>query len=60
MLTERGFPANLGFAAAVQSAHPLGRIARAEEEAEAAAWLLPDKASFVTGQLLAVDGGFSV
>jgi NAD(P)-dependent dehydrogenase (short-subunit alcohol dehydrogenase family) len=60
MLTMRGFPANPGFADAAAAAHPLGRIARAEEVAEAAAWLLSDKASFVTGHALAVDGGFSV
>jgi NAD(P)-dependent dehydrogenase (short-subunit alcohol dehydrogenase family) len=60
MLTERGFPANPGFAAAAAAGHPLGRIARPEEVAEAAAWLLSDKASFVTGHALAVDGGFSV
>ena len=59
MLTARGFPANPGFAAAAAGAHPLGRIAKPVEVAEAAAWLLSDKASFVTGQLLAVDGGFS-
>jgi len=59
MLTERGFPANPGFAAAAAEAHPLGRIAEPEEVAEAAAWLLSDKASFVTGHALAVDGGFS-
>lgn len=59
MLTERGFPANPGFAAAAASVHPLGRIARPEEVAEAAAWLLSDKASFVTGHTLAVDGGLS-
>lgn len=59
MLTERGFPANPGFAAAAAAGHPLGRIAEPMEVAEAAAWLLSDKASFVTGQLLAVDGGFS-
>lgn len=59
MLTERGFVANPGFAAAAASVHPLGRIARPEEVAEAAAWLLSDKASFVTGHALAVDGGLS-
>jgi NAD(P)-dependent dehydrogenase (short-subunit alcohol dehydrogenase family) len=59
MLTERGFVANPGFAAAAPGVHPLGRIAEPEEVAEAAAWLISDKASFVTGHALAVDGGLS-
>jgi NAD(P)-dependent dehydrogenase (short-subunit alcohol dehydrogenase family) len=36
---------------------PLGRAAEPEEIAEAAAWLLGDKASYVTGATLRVDGG---
>jgi NAD(P)-dependent dehydrogenase (short-subunit alcohol dehydrogenase family) len=36
---------------------PMGRMARAEEVAEAAVWLCSDKASFVTGHALVVDGG---
>lgn len=59
MLTERGFVRNPDFAEQAAMAHPMGRIGRAEEVAEAAAWLLSDKASFVTGHCLAVDGGFS-
>ena len=59
MLTERGFKANPEFAQGAAAAHPMGRIAQPEEVAEAAAWLLSDKASFVTGQCLAVDGGLS-
>lgn len=59
MLTERGFKLNPDFAEAAAASHPLGRIAKAEEVAEAAAWLLSDKASFVTGHCLAVDGGLS-
>jgi len=37
---------------------PMGRIGRAEEVADAAAWLLSDQASFVTGSLISVDGGY--
>jgi NAD(P)-dependent dehydrogenase (short-subunit alcohol dehydrogenase family) len=36
---------------------PQGRAADPEEVAEAAAWLCSDRASFVTGTTLAVDGG---
>ncbi len=60
MLVERGFTANPGYREFVSKVHPLGRIARADEIAEAAAWLLSSKSSFVTGHCLAVDGGMSV
>lgn len=36
---------------------PLGRVAEPEEIAQAAAWLLSDRASYVTGTVLRVDGG---
>ena len=38
--------------------HPLGRLGRADEVAEAAVWLLSDAAGFTTGTTLTVDGGF--
>lgn len=37
--------------------HPIGRIAEPKEIAEAVLWLCSDKASFVVGHPLAVDGG---
>lgn len=43
---------------AYHDAIPLGRYGREGEIAEAIIWLCSDKASFVTGQRLSVDGGF--
>lgn len=37
--------------------HPIGRVARAEEIAEVVLFLASDRASFVTGAALRVDGG---
>jgi len=39
--------------------HPIGRIGKSEEIADAAIWLSSSKASFVTGHSLLVDGGFT-
>ena len=38
--------------------HPVGRLGRAGEVAEAVVWLLSDASSFTTGATLMVDGGF--
>ena len=39
---------------------PLGRLGTPEDVAHAVAFLASDKASFLTGQILAADGGFIV
>ncbi len=37
---------------------PMGRIGRPEEIAEAIVWLLSDAASYITGHILPIDGGW--
>jgi NAD(P)-dependent dehydrogenase (short-subunit alcohol dehydrogenase family) len=49
-----------GMAQAVIDMVPLGRDGRPEEVAEAVIWLCSDKASYVTGILMPVDGGFTI
>lgn len=44
---------------AARANHPIGRFAEVEEIAAAATWLLSDKASFVTGTAMSVDGGYT-
>lgn len=39
--------------------HPIGRVGRSEEIAEAVLWLCSDKASFITGLSLTADGGLT-
>lgn len=39
--------------------HPLGRIAEPQEVADVILWLLSDNSSFVTADVIAVDGGLS-
>lgn len=43
----------------ILAATPMGRIGKPEEVASLAAYLAMDKSSYITGQNIAVDGGFS-
>jgi len=47
------------FRARLDEAHPIGRIGRPREAADAVVFLASDEASFITGALLPVDGGYS-
>ncbi len=42
----------------VLGCHPIGRFGRPAEVAEAVLWMCSDRASFMTGQSLVLDGGF--
>jgi len=42
----------------IRKQHPMGRLGEPEEVARAIAFLASDEASFITGAILAVDGGY--
>jgi NAD(P)-dependent dehydrogenase (short-subunit alcohol dehydrogenase family) len=42
------------------AAHPIGRFGQPEEVAQAVLFLASDRAAFITGTLLKVDGGLTI
>ena len=42
----------------VLSCHPIGRLGKPAEIAEAVVWMCSDRSSFMTGQTLVLDGGY--
>lgn len=57
-MTEEADKALPGFLDKLAKHEPMGRLADPIEIANAVVWLSSDKASFMTGHALAVDGGF--
>jgi NAD(P)-dependent dehydrogenase (short-subunit alcohol dehydrogenase family) len=43
----------------ISAMHPMNRLGRPDEIADGIVWLLSDEASFVTGHIIAIDGGFT-
>jgi NAD(P)-dependent dehydrogenase (short-subunit alcohol dehydrogenase family) len=60
MVTDRGLKAQPGSPEyqQIEQLHPMNRLGRPAEIAQAVAWLCSDAASFVTGHSLAADGGY--
>jgi NAD(P)-dependent dehydrogenase (short-subunit alcohol dehydrogenase family) len=51
-------PGGAEYVAEIVKNHPMGRLGEPEEVAKAIAFLASDDASFITGAILAVDGGY--
>ena len=51
-------PGGTEYIQAIERMHPMGRLGEPAEVAEAIAFLASDQASFITGAILPVDGGY--
>ncbi|MFI5665310.1 SDR family NAD(P)-dependent oxidoreductase [Streptomyces sp. NPDC051704] len=58
VLALKDEPGGPEYLAEVSAAHPMGRLGEPEEVARVIAFLASDAASFVTGAILPVDGGY--
>ena len=57
-ITDDVLASDPGSREVLEAMHPLARLGRADEVAEAVVWLASDASSFTTGSTLTVDGGF--
>ena len=58
-MLESAFKQGFMNESALTGLHPIGRLGTTEEIAETAAFLCSDRSSFITGQALSVDGGWT-
>ena len=59
-MADRAFFHDEAITARVTAMHPMGRVGTPDEVAEAVLWLCSKAASFTTGHVLPVDGGYLV
>ncbi|MFN1834166.1 SDR family oxidoreductase [Balneola sp. MJW-20] len=60
MLERAGITTDKDIMDGIIAMHPIGRLGRSKEIAEAVIWLCSEKSSFVTGHSLLVDGGYVI
>ena len=53
-----GSPSGRQYVSRMEAQHPMGRLGDPREVGQAIAFLASDRASFITGEVLAVDGGY--
>jgi NAD(P)-dependent dehydrogenase (short-subunit alcohol dehydrogenase family) len=58
-LFDEAAAADPGLRPLIEAGHPIGRLGRSPEIADAVVWLVSDASSFVTGQPIVVDGGYT-
>lgn len=58
LLEEGGITNDTAVRKQIEELHPMNRLGTSEEVADAVVWLCSEKASFVTGEALSVDGGY--
>ncbi len=59
-MIDRALDANPDMRPMLEQGAPMGRMGTAKEIAEAIVWLASDEASFMTGQAVAPDGGWTI